>query len=406
MNKIFKSALLLMGAALLFTSCSDDRDSNPVLQQPESFVLNTPAYANQAIDLANSQTVNLTWSQPDYGGFPVAVEYTVEVSATNEWTTPYTAEVADDSGETQCDYYAFENVFSTCNAEVSASELAKALVVICNYVDGEIPAQQEVYARVKANTPGAREVVSNVVKLLVTPYYIELKPADPVLWYMVGNCIGSNDWDNGTGSVGTGLIPLLPQPGADVDANGNTVLIYLGYFPAGGQFKFIKNPGSWDDQMNYSNLDTEWYNGTEIVITDEDGDNHNIGIPEDGFYYIEMNTATNKFYMIESSDPYAEYATITMPGAYNDWNAAEGNPMTAMGKRDNTQTHDWYLDTTFDSNTELKFAIGSWDVSWGSTDFPIGRGTTNNDPNIPVKAGKYRIYFNDCLGLYYFLATE
>lgn len=398
MNKIFKSALLLMGAALLFTSCSDDRDSNPVLQQPESFVLNTPAYAGQAVDLINSQTVNLTWSQPDYGGFPVACEYTVEVSPTNEWTTSYAEEVADESGETQCDYYAFENVFSTCEAKIDAKELAKALVVICNYVDGEIPAQQEVYARVKANTPGAREVVSNVVKLLVNPYYIELKPADPVLWYMVGNCIGSNDWDNGLGSVGTGLVPLLPMPDADVDANGNTVLVYAGFFPEGGQFKFVRDPGSWDTQMNYTNLDGD------SPVTDEDGDNHNIGIPEDGFYRIEMNTATQKFTMIKLENLYPEYATITMPGDYQGWDAGS-TPMTAMGKRDNTQTHDWYLDATFDSNAELKFANGTWDVNWGDTAFPFGYGTPGG-PNIPVKAGSYRVYFNDVLGLYYFKATE
>ena len=292
----------------MFTACSDDRDSNPVLQQPDSFVLNTPAYANQAIDLANSETVNLTWSQPNYGGFPVAAEYTVEVSATNEWNTPYTAEVADETGETQCDYYAFENIFSSCEAKVSAADLAKALVVICNYADeSEIPEEQEVYARVKANTPGAREVVSNVVKFLVSPYYIELKPADPVLWYMVGNCIGSNDWDNGDGSIGTGLIPLLPMPDADVDGNGNTVLVYAGYFPAGGQFKFIKTPGDWGEQMNYTNLDGD------SPVTDEDGDNHNIGIPEDGYYKIEMNTATKKFTMVKLDATYTEHATITMP---------------------------------------------------------------------------------------------
>lgn len=400
MNKIFKSALLLMGAALMFTSCSDDRDSNPVLQQPESFVLNTPAYAEQAIDLANSESVNLTWSQPDYGGFPVAAEYTVEVSATNEWNTPYTAEVADETGETQCDYYAFENVFSSCEAKISAADMAKALVVICNYVDGEIPAQQEVYARVKANTPGAREVVSNVVKLLVSPYYIELKPADPVLWYMVGNCIGSNDWDNGgDGSIGTGLVPLLPMPDADVDANGNTVLVYAGYFPAGGQFKFVKIPGKWDDQMNFTNIDSN-----DAGVTDEDGDNHNIGIPEDGFYYIEMNTVTNKVTIMKWTGANTEYETITMPGDYQGWDAGS-TPMTAMGKRGNTQTHDWYLDATYDANAELKFANGSWDVNWGATAFPFGYGT-NGGPNIPVKAGAYRVYFNDCLGLYYFKATE
>lgn len=402
MNKIFKSALLLMGAALMFTSCSDDRDSNPVLQQPESFVLNTPAYANQVIDLVNSETVNFTWSQPDYGGFPVACEYTVEVSATNEWNTPYTAEVADESGETQCDYYAFENVFSSCEAKVDAKELAKALVVICNYADeSDIPEQQEVYARVKANTPGAREVVSNVVKLLVSPYYIELKPADPVLWYMVGNCIGSNDWDVGIGTsaIGTGLVPLLPMPDADVDAKGNTVLIYAGYFPAGGQFKFVRDPGSWDTQMNFTNID-----GNDVGVTDEDGDNHNIGIPMDGFYYIEMNTTTSKITIKAWDGNTAQYDAINMPGEYNGWDPT-ANPMTAMGKRDNTQTHDWYIDATYDTDTPLKFAAnGSWDVNWGGA-FPLDRGTQGG-PDIPVKAGSYRIYFNDCLGLYYFMATE
>ena len=366
----------------------------------QSFVLNTPAYANQAIDLANSETVNLTWSQPNYGGFPVAAEYTVEVSATNEWNTPYTAEVADESGETQCDYYAFENIFSSCEAKVSAADLAKALVVICNYADeSEVPEQQEVYARVKANTPGAREVVSNVVKFLVSPYYIELKPADPVLWYMVGNCIGSNDWDNGSGSIGTGLIPLLPMPDADVDANDNTVLVYAGYFPAGGQFKFIKIPGKWDDQINFTNIDSN-----DAGVTDEDGDNHNIGIPEDGFYKIEMNTATSKVTIMRWTGASTEYTTITMPGDYQGWDAGS-TPMTAMGKRENTQTHDWYLDAVYESNAELKFANGSWDVNWGATAFPLGYGT-NGGPNIPVKAGSYRVYFNDCLGLYYFQATE
>ncbi len=398
MNKIFKSALLLMGAVLMFTSCSDDRDSNPVLQQPDSFVLNTPAYAGQAIDLANSETVNLTWSQPDYGGFPVACEYTVEVSATNQWTTSYAEEAADESGETQCDYYAFENIFSTCNAEVSASELAKALVVICNYVDGQVPAEQEVYARVKANTPGAREVVSNVVKLLVTPYYIELKPADPVLWYMVGNCIGSADWN--VNDIGTGIVPLLPEPGADFDKDGNGSLVYAGYFPAGGQFKFVRDPGSWDTQMNFTNID-----GNDAGVTDEDGDNHNIGIPSDGYYKITMNTVNNTFSMEKLDGTYSEFDIIAIPGEHNGWSTADDS-MTAMGKRDNTENHEWMTVIITLDGGKFKFAANnSWDVNWGGTDFPLGIGTQGG-PDIVSKAGSYKVYFNDILGLYYFLAIE
>lgn len=385
----------------MFTSCSDDRDSNPVLQTPDSFVLNIPAYANQIIDLANSQTVNLTWSQPDYGGFPVAAQYNIEISATNEWTISNKDEAADESGETQCNYYIFEDIYPTCNAEISAASLNKALIVMCNYEsEADIPAEgQEVYARVKANTEGAPEITSNPVKFLVKPYYTELKPADPVLWYMVGNCIGSNDWNNDAGAIGTGLVPLLPMPDADVDAEGNTTLVYAGYFPAGGQFKFIKNPGSWDDQMNFENIESN-----DAGITDEDGDNHNLGIPEDGYYYFEMNTATQKLSVSKYDGTPSVYETITMPGDYQGWDAS-ATPMTAMGKRTNTEAHDWYLDATYATNVELKFANGTWDINWGNTAFPIGYGTQGG-PNIPVKAGNYRVYFNDILGLYYFIAAE
>ncbi len=392
--------MLLVAATMMLASCSDDRDSNPTLKTPESFVLNTPAYASQAIDLQNSETVNFTWSQPDYGGFPVATSYTIQLSGTNDWSVSNVEAEAEEDSELVPTYYVVENSYTTCEAAIDAETINKALIVMMGYTEDNVPETQKLYARVKANAVGASEVVSNVVELLVSPYYVELKPADPVLWYMVGSCIGSNDWDNGAGSVGTGLVPLLPMPDADVDANGNTVLVYAGFFPAGGQFKFIRDPGSWDAQMNFTNIDEN-----TAGATDEDGDNHNIGIPEDGFYYIEMNTATSKVNIAKWDGANTEYATITMPGAYNDWNATDGNPMTAMGKRANTQTHDWYADATYAENTELKFANGSWDVNWGATAFPLGYGT-NGGPNIPVKAGAYRVYFNDCLGLYYFKATE
>ena len=69
MKTIFKSAFLLLCAVALFTACEDDNDSNPTLQIPKTFQLNTPAVSeNNVVDLAHSQFVNLTCSQPNYGG--------------------------------------------------------------------------------------------------------------------------------------------------------------------------------------------------------------------------------------------------------------------------------------------------------------------------------------------------
>lgn len=218
---------------------------------------------------------------------------------------------------------------------------------------------------------------------IITPVEIEL-------WYMVGNCVGSNDWENSSSAIGTGLIPLLPKPGS---VNGT--LVYAGYFPAGGQFKFIKYPGDWGEQMNFTNIISNL-----AGVTDEDGSNHNIGIPEDGYYYIEMNTLNYSITFERLQGTFPEYSTITMPGDYQGWDAT-GNAMTPMGKRDNTETHDWYSNMGFDTDAQLKFANGSWDMNWGGSDFPFGYGVQDGD-NIPVKEGNYRVYFNDILGLYYF----
>ena len=58
----------------------------------------------------------------------------------------------------------------------------------------------------------------------------------------------------------------------------------MGYFPEGGQFKFVHVPGSWDEQLTFTNVKNP---GT--FLSDEDGDNHNIGIKESGYYMILIN---------------------------------------------------------------------------------------------------------------------
>ena len=59
----------MMAAAMLSvtTSCSDDRDSNPVLNEKDlHLVLNVPGNsANNITDLENSDYLTLTTSQPE-----------------------------------------------------------------------------------------------------------------------------------------------------------------------------------------------------------------------------------------------------------------------------------------------------------------------------------------------------
>lgn len=400
MKKIIKSSLLLLGALVMFTACSDDRDSNPTLVQPDSFVLNAPAYATSDIDLASSTAIPFTWSQPNYGGFPVATEYQFQISTTGNFTTSVEEAAADETGETVADYATLEDVFTECKGGVTAAHVAKALQQLEKWPEDEVPATQEVYLRAVAKAIGAQPVYSNVIKLdKVIPYYVELKDAPPVLWYLVGNCIGDGSWGNAADKIGVSLIPLLPDPNAEFNkVDGTGIIVYAGYFPAGGQFKMIKTPGSWDEQMNFTNV-----KGSDGIVSDEDGDNHNIGIINEGYYKIIVNTEKNEI-EVTAIEAAPEYGTITMPGTYQGWDPA-ANAMTPMA---GARVNEWMATVTFDADADVskdqgvKFANGSWDVNWGAEDFPLGIGTQGGK-NIRYKKGTYTVYFNDILGIYYFI---
>lgn len=98
MKKINILTSILVATALL-TACEDDRDSNPTIQEPTTFVLNTPANATSNVyDLNQSKNIELTCTQPDYG-YPAVVTYTVQADLTDKWTDE--TETADASYLTQ-----------------------------------------------------------------------------------------------------------------------------------------------------------------------------------------------------------------------------------------------------------------------------------------------------------------
>ena len=389
---------MLLSMALVFTACEDDRDSNPTMTQPTSFTLNNPV--NALVDLAESTAIPFAWSQPNYGGWPAAVEYQLEVSPTNEWNYTVEEDEADEGGMIVADHAILPTIYSSCSGNMSAVELAKALVTICGWDESGVPEKQIVYVRASAKTAGAETIYSNVVSFEVNPYYIELADAPIELWYLVGSGIGSSDWNNAADAVGSGgLIPMYPIMGNEYDSRtGQGEIQYAGYFNAGQQFKLIQVPGDWNAQLNFTNV-----KDPGSFISDEDGDNHNIGIVEAGYYVIRLNTATSEL-VIEKYEGTPHVCTqMAMPGEYQGWDTS-ANLMNGMST--SVENHDWYLKKVTYPDTKLKFAAdGSWDVNWGSNTFPYGLGTQGG-PDISVAAGTYDVYFNDILGTYNFVAVE
>ena len=108
MKKIY-NIIILMTLFGFFWSCQDD--DKVVLQQPTSFVLNTPKYASGIYDLKNTESIEFTTSQPDYG-FTAAAIYRVEVSLSQDFN----------------DYVTLSGSHNTAKFTIDAADLALTLV--------------------------------------------------------------------------------------------------------------------------------------------------------------------------------------------------------------------------------------------------------------------------------------
>ncbi len=186
MKNIIKSALLVVMSLTLMTACSDDNDSNPSIQTPTEFKLNTPALENTPIDLANSSKIMLTCSQPNYG-YTASVQYTVQVA----------------TDENMTDAVELSETSTSAKVAINASSLASALTNI--YVEkgkteADFPMDVKAYFRLKANIVTSNgtvvegtEILSNVVSLNKIHLLYSLPPVNlPSNVFVVGNFC---DWD-------------------------------------------------------------------------------------------------------------------------------------------------------------------------------------------------------------------
>ena len=394
MKTIFKSTILMAVVGLsLFTSCKDDNESNPTLIQPTSFVVNNPAIGNANLDLAKSTSVNLTWSQPTFTDFgaPVIPTYTVQLSPTGSFNKQFDASLEDNTG---ADFVSLAETYSAGSADINTATINRALNELMGWSEADVPAVLPLSVRVKAAVQDASfneygVIYSNIIALNTVPSYVELKPAEPIIWYMVGNCIGSASWSNDASGVGKGLVPMFLVANESYDIKtGAGLTTFTGYFPAGGQFKFVKVPGSWDEQLNYTNVKSG------SVATDEDGDNHNLGIPEDGYYTIQIDSKDNSITVVKYEGDVKVYDKLCIAGSFNEWSDSDMTPVFTL---DGAENHIWSYEVNGGDKLKVKVP-GSWDTNWGYKTGLAGSG--DGDGNLVVPDGKYLLLFNDITGDY------
>jgi hypothetical protein len=247
-TKYFKIGLLFAAIATMLTACESDRDANPVIgpeNAPTTFVLNTPAMAEQFIQLTKENKVNLTWSQPNYAYNPI-VTYQIQVGLVSGGNTTW---CTDDQGNN----VFLDKSFSTCNANIGGDEIAEAICKIDgfakpeDYVDKGI---REIAMRVRATVRdqvnkvvSGTEIFSNAVSFKNMAAYNAVKGKGKI--WLIGDCSGS--WIEPSESKAADLEPWMLEE-TEIGSK-----IYKGTFdmPAGVTFRFYAKLTGWDGGDSY-----------------------------------------------------------------------------------------------------------------------------------------------------------
>lgn len=339
---------------LLFTSCDEDRDSNPTLDLShlaEGFVLNTPALAeNNTYDLKSAKKLVLTCSQPNYGDAPYAVRYYAQVSIdpafVNDPTTTHT-ELAT---------YA-ENA---SNLEFNASEANDAIVSLFQAAnpDTSVPEEMPIYIRLRGVISGTLnqtlgETYSNVIKLPSVKATYEAPDAkftDNL--FLIGSSI-QTPWQSWK------AIPKV------YGLEGN----YYGviYLPAGGEFK-------WGTENNdYRGINRLKEINDEVGAGISAGEEQNIKVANAGWYTLlfkgkitEDKKNIDWTLSVYPTKVYILGGSVEMSGT---WAFDDAYALTAPADKNGK-----WVSPAFTASAELRAAVKVGDLDWYRTEFTVYKG--------------------------------
>lgn len=355
MKKIFKFMLLpALVLPLLFTSCDDDRDSNPTLDLShlaEGFVLNTPALAeNNTYDLNSAKSLVLTCSQPNYGNAPYAVKYYAQVSIDPTFVSDPAAT------HEELATYA-ENASSL---EFNASEANNAVVSLFQAAnpDTSVPEEMPIYIRLRAVISGTLnqtlgETYSNVITLPSVKATYEAPDAkftDNL--YLIGSSI-QTPWQSWK------AIPKV------FGLEGN----YYGviYLPAGGEFKWGTENNDYRGINRLKEINDEAGAGISA------GEEQNIKVANAGWYTLlfkgkitEDKKNIEWTLSVYPTKVYILGGSVEMSGT---WAFDDAYALTAPADKNGK-----WVSPAFTASAELRAAVKVGDLDWYRTEFTVYKG--------------------------------
>ncbi len=198
-NKLLLGALLI-GIASLFTGCKNDRDYNPTFKTPTTFVLNDPVMAQMHIQLTETNSVYLTWSQPDYG-YNANATYRVQVGIAQadgsvKWCEKDVKDAAGNVIGKEPSYLG--STYTKCDAYINGEEIAMALNQIDGFKDTDSYKDMgfrkiafrlnSVLMEALTNEVSGTSINSNTVYFDYMAAYCAIK--SPAYIYLIGSCSG------------------------------------------------------------------------------------------------------------------------------------------------------------------------------------------------------------------------
>lgn len=375
MKKLY-SIIFIIATVIGLSGCDSDRDSNPTLSVPDSFVLNIPPYVSGVYDLENTSNILLTCSQPDYG-FTAATSYKVQVSLTKDFAKSYTLPTSYNTAKMQV--IANEFAVGVCTLMVDANGYDED-----NFPIDELP----IFVRLVANLGSASAAVtSNVVELpKVKPYFALPPMVIPAEMYLNGTVFGNGDW-----SKSVSMVPVWGTPGKF------WALQYFGTDKAEAvdiKFNSIKDanegtPFSFDAQIDDASKALAGITTTNNKLT--------VGKP--GWYIIVVSTeiqGRNYIFHLQFLPPKV-YSTGDPSGGYDVFDDTRLFKVPAgLGE---------FESPAFVKDGDLRICIKLANIDWWKTEFVVlagkleYRGNAGDQKRTQVATGqKVFINFTDATG--------
>ncbi|NLA63355.1 MAG: SusF/SusE family outer membrane protein [Bacteroidales bacterium] len=371
MMKKTYNIIVLLALIGLFWSCEDD--DKVVLQQPDSFVLNTPKYASGIYDLKNTETIEFTTTQPDYG-FTAAAIYTVEVSLSSDFT----------------EYVTLAGNYTTAKFSINAADLALTLIGMHGVTDeNDYPKDPHpLYVRLSSvvNAKDVGKVYSNVITLPYVKGYFALDPVVmPENMYMIGNVAGDWNWDNATV-----MIPVWGSPGKF------WAMQYLGQTGDGdnAEIKFNVEKDWNDSAFGFGEATINANGAADPGASDAGG---NIGIDNPGWYIVVVTTTIEGRGFEYDVDFYPPHVQLQGETAGGNWDTGEEYRFSVPELSLGADTP--FISPAFTNTGEVRASIKLPGHEWWHTEFIVlsgkfeARGAGDDQDRVKGDAGK-KLYIN------------